>query len=585
MGVKNLWKIIKPFGKQQLPNNKKLAIDTSIWMYQLPTRKKSRLVYAISKRIFKILYSNITPVFVFDGNIPECKRKTVELRRKIALIKKRKDYIKQGRCMECHMLLKDCGHENKINLEKINELDNDVIDRIKSHTFNWGEFSDEIEYSSDEKETISDVINYSAKHTDKILKENTTQLNPILNYDFENFNKLTKDEKLQDLLYLRKKRGMPMEYDVKSADGFSDSQIRNLVKRNKINFLMQSLNENNKRIKSDWEMQIEYKNTNISNKKMNYNNESKLDLKENKSADEKIYNEIDEFMTYKIENKTINFKSEFHNLFEKYKDVISKAKKKNCKEDDTNWELVGTSKQEGAFKKIKNNLKNINQVDADKFINEEKDIEVLDEIIDDMVIEKNDRNAIQFEYINDYNENSKYNKKVKNIIIEVLDAFNIEYIESAFEADSQCAYLNIKGIVDGVISEDNDILVYKANIYRNFFSKNKDIELYEYNEIEKVFGFKDNDIVKLSYLLGSDYTPGVYGIGIKKAFEKIKDISDEDIKDIINIYKFVHVKDIDELKNKLIDTDKLRKILVKYALPFEQIQEIDFFCEKYNKNL
>ena len=38
----------------------------------------------------------------------------------------------------------------------------------------------------------------------------------------------------------------------------------------------------------------------------------------------------------------------------------------------------------------------------------------------------------------------------------------IPYVQAPEEADSQCAYLNKKGLVDAVLTEDMDILTFGA---------------------------------------------------------------------------------------------------------------------------
>ena len=45
---------------------------------------------------------------------------------------------------------------------------------------------------------------------------------------------------------------------------------------------------------------------------------------------------------------------------------------------------------------------------------------------------------------------------------ELLDLMGIPYVQAPEEADSQCAYLNKKGLVDAVLTEDMDILTFGA---------------------------------------------------------------------------------------------------------------------------
>jgi 5'-3' exonuclease len=53
---------------------------------------------------------------------------------------------------------------------------------------------------------------------------------------------------------------------------------------------------------------------------------------------------------------------------------------------------------------------------------------------------------------------------------ELLQHFGIPYIIAPAEAEAQCAWLNEQGLVDGVVTDDNDALLFGArHVYRHFF--------------------------------------------------------------------------------------------------------------------
>src|ERR1700712_19820 len=93
MGVTGLWSIVQPCArptKLETLNRKRLAVDASLWIYQFlkAVRDKAgialrnRHVVGFSRRICKLLYFGIKPVFVFDGGAPVLKRQTVLGRKK-----------------------------------------------------------------------------------------------------------------------------------------------------------------------------------------------------------------------------------------------------------------------------------------------------------------------------------------------------------------------------------------------------------------------------------------------------------------------------------------------------------------------
>uniref|UniRef100_A0A0N4Z0J0 Sulfhydryl oxidase n=1 Tax=Parastrongyloides trichosuri TaxID=131310 RepID=A0A0N4Z0J0_PARTI len=91
MGVPGLWSIVDEHGiKVDLKSLEglRLAIDVSIWIYQseeifkFQNSTPSSHLLLLIKRISKLLFYKIRPVFVFDGpNIPDVKRKTLSDRK------------------------------------------------------------------------------------------------------------------------------------------------------------------------------------------------------------------------------------------------------------------------------------------------------------------------------------------------------------------------------------------------------------------------------------------------------------------------------------------------------------------------
>lgn len=93
MGVKDLWQLLAPIGRRisiETLEGKALAIDASIWITQFikamrddeGKMMKNAHILGTLRRILKLLFNRIRPLFVFDGATPALKRKTIEVRRK-----------------------------------------------------------------------------------------------------------------------------------------------------------------------------------------------------------------------------------------------------------------------------------------------------------------------------------------------------------------------------------------------------------------------------------------------------------------------------------------------------------------------
>lgn len=92
MGVNSLWDILGPSARPvrlEALSRKKLAVDASIWIYQFLKAVRDQEgnslaqshIVGFFRRICKLLYFGIHPIFVFDGGAPALKRRTITQRR------------------------------------------------------------------------------------------------------------------------------------------------------------------------------------------------------------------------------------------------------------------------------------------------------------------------------------------------------------------------------------------------------------------------------------------------------------------------------------------------------------------------
>lgn len=92
MGVKSLWEIIGPAArpvKLEALSRKKLAVDASLWIYQFLKAARDKEgdglnlshIVGFFRRICKLLFFGILPLFVFDGGAPALKRQVIQSRR------------------------------------------------------------------------------------------------------------------------------------------------------------------------------------------------------------------------------------------------------------------------------------------------------------------------------------------------------------------------------------------------------------------------------------------------------------------------------------------------------------------------
>ncbi|XP_014342998.1 DNA excision repair protein ERCC-5 [Latimeria chalumnae] len=103
---------------------------------------------------------------------------------------------------------------------------------------------------------------------------------------------------------------------------------------------------------------------------------------------------------------------------------------------------------------------------------------------------------------------------------ELLCLFGIPYIVAPMEAEAQCAVLDLTDQTSGTLTDDSDIWLFGArHVYKNFFSHNKDVKYYQYVDIHNQLGLDRRKLINLAYLMGSDYTEGIPGVGYVTAME------------------------------------------------------------------
>ena len=112
-------------------------------------------------------------------------------------------------------------------------------------------------------------------------------------------------------------------------------------------------------------------------------------------------------------------------------------------------------------------------------------------------------------------------------LIEELKKASVKYIVAPYEADSQLVYLEKKGLIQGIISEDSDMLVFGAKclltkldqygecvmVHRRDFTACREVSL---------VGWTDAEFRRMAILSGCDYLPSISNMGLKTAYRLLR---------------------------------------------------------------
>lgn len=119
-------------------------------------------------------------------------------------------------------------------------------------------------------------------------------------------------------------------------------------------------------------------------------------------------------------------------------------------------------------------------------------------------------------------------------IQEMLRLFGIPYVVSPMEAEAQCAELVRLSLVEGIVTDDSDVFLFGATrVYKNMFNQQKYVECYLTQDVETEMHLDRKKLIQLAYLLGSDYTDGIPGVGPVAAMEILAEFCKPDDKDIL----------------------------------------------------
>ena len=88
------------------------------------------------------------------------------------------------------------------------------------------------------------------------------------------------------------------------------------------------------------------------------------------------------------------------------------------------------------------------------------------------------------------------------------------------EAEAQCAKLAELNLVDGIITDDSDVFLFGGKqCFKNIFNDAKYAECFLLTDLDREMSLSRERLISLAYLLGSDYTIGLPGVGPVVALE------------------------------------------------------------------
>ncbi|KAF5630881.1 exonuclease 1 [Fusarium sp. NRRL 52700] len=117
--------------------------------------------------------------------------------------------------------------------------------------------------------------------------------------------------------------------------------------------------------------------------------------------------------------------------------------------------------------------------------------------------------------------------EMASALIQLLKKLDIPYVVAPYEADAQLVYLERQGLVNGIISDDSDLLVFgakklltKLDQYGNCIEINRK-DFCACREVS-LTGWSDTEFRRMAIFSGCDYLRGLPGIGLKTAYRMLR---------------------------------------------------------------
>lgn len=117
--------------------------------------------------------------------------------------------------------------------------------------------------------------------------------------------------------------------------------------------------------------------------------------------------------------------------------------------------------------------------------------------------------------------------EMASTLIQQLKQMGIPYVVAPYEADAQLVYLERQGLVNGILSDDSDLLVFgakrlltKLDQYGNCIEINRR-DFCACREVS-LTGWSDADFRRMAIMSGCDYISGLPGVGLKTAYRMLR---------------------------------------------------------------
>ena len=167
---------------------------------------------------------------------------------------------------------------------------------------------------------------------------------------------------------------------------------------------------------------------------------------------------------------------------------------------------------------------------------------------------------------------------------------DVEVVVAPYEADAQLAYLSKIGYIDGVVTEDSDLLVFGAKrvmLKMNLDSRFDEIRLDDLgnNKMYSFDGWTHDQFIQFCIMCGCDYLKNLNKVGTKKAYS----VFTNNMKKMKYVFNALRTGSAQEFNKNYVEAFEKAYLSFKYQRVFcpvknkmvslNSIKEMDIFTE------
>lgn len=106
---------------------------------------------------------------------------------------------------------------------------------------------------------------------------------------------------------------------------------------------------------------------------------------------------------------------------------------------------------------------------------------------------------------------------------ELFDILKVPYYNAPLEAETMCADLCKRGLVDAVLSEDTDVMAYASPVFLSKINTSDGTCVrIKYTELLEALDLFSDEFLDLCIMCGTDYNKNIFRVGPEKAYKHIQ---------------------------------------------------------------